>query len=40
LGVEIPEAYKDIRFRVLKIPVENKDHTSEEITTVELSDKV
>jgi len=39
LGIEIPEAYKDYRFRVFKIPVKKQDHASEEIKTAELPNK-
>ena len=31
-----PEAYKDIRFRIFRIPVTDKDHSSEKITAANL----
>ena len=36
LRIKIPKAYKDFRFRTLKIPVENVDPTSGEMTITEL----
>ena len=38
LTIEIPKAYKDFRFRTLKIPVEDEDPTSGEMTIAELSE--